>query len=270
MQRGIAASEAGDKDGAYAIFRQVAEEHPGSADVWVWLGWSSPDMDESEAAFRRALEIDPDSQEAALGLQWVSSERGTAGVLPSVQTPSEGQHISGSLSTGPVMISGPLPPIAETGGDERSLNDLMQLGIAAAQAGDKTTANVTFQSAVERYPKVPEAWVWLAGTATGLDEAEHAFKTASDLDPSNQEALLGLRWVALRRRATGTPAMEDASVSGTLKPYDSGPLSARDLPAEKAAPSAIVQFLKQPAFIFGLLIALSILVIVLFMIRRGG
>ncbi|MEO6458303.1 MAG: tetratricopeptide repeat protein [Chloroflexia bacterium] len=265
-QRGIAASESGDKEGAYAIFRQVTEEHPGAVEAWVWLGWSSADKDESEAAFRRALEIDPDSQEAAMGMQWVASERGTGSPM---ETPTNAQYISGALSTGPVMISGPLPPIEEIGGETRSLDDLMQLGIATAQAGDKATANITFQSVVDRYPDVPEAWVWLAGTTTNLTEAENAFQTAANLDPSNEEARLGLRWVALRRSVMGASTAGTGSVTNpTLQPYDTGVLSSRNLPDEAAAPSAMAQFLKQPAFIFGILIVLSILIIVWLVIRR--
>lgn len=269
MQRGIAASESGDKEGAYAIFRQVTEEHPGALDSWVWLGWSSPDMDESEAAFKRAIEIDPSSEEAAMGMQWVASERGTASGS-STEVPSDGERTSGELAPESLSNSDPLRQTEETGGKTRSLDDLMQLGIATAQAGDKATANITFQSVVDRYPDVPEAWVWLAGTTTNLDEAENAFQTAANLDPSNEEARLGLRWVALRRSVTGASTAGTGSVTNpTLQPYDTGALTSGNLPAEVAAPSAIVQFLKQPAFIFGVLIALSILIIVLFVIMSG-
>ncbi|MDQ3930127.1 MAG: hypothetical protein M3328_13390, partial [Chloroflexota bacterium] len=75
MQRGIAASEAGDKQTANAIFRQVAEQYPSNLEVWVWLGWSSPNLDEAEAAFARAAELDPGNEEVALGLRWVASQR---------------------------------------------------------------------------------------------------------------------------------------------------------------------------------------------------
>ncbi len=267
MQRGIAASESGDKEGAYAIFRQVAEEHPGALDPWVWLGWSSPSMDEAEAAFKRAIEIDPTSEEARMGMKWVASERGTTGGSANA-TATTGPRTSGELASGS-LSSGPLRQTEEAGGETRSLDDLMQLGIATAQAGDKATAHVTFQSVVDRYPQVPEAWVWLAGTTNNLDEAANAFQRAADLDPSNEEAQLGLRWVALRRSSSGATRGTGNVTNPTLKPYDSGMLSARDLPAEANASSAIVQFLKQPAFIFGVLIALSILFIVLFVIRGG-
>jgi len=269
MKRGIAASEAGDKGSAYTIFRQVTEQHPGEPDSWVWLGWSSPGMDEAEAAFKRALEINPSSEEAAMGMQWVASERETAGGF-STEAPTDVERTSEESAPASLSDSDPQGQTEEPVGQTRSLEDLMQLGIATAQAGDKVTANITFQSVVDRYPDVPEAWVWLAGTTTNLEEAENAFQTAAKLDPSNEEARLGLRWVALRRSVAGTATAGAGSITNpTLQPYDTGALSSRNLPDEVAAPSAIVRFLKQPAFIFGILIVLSILIIAYFVIRGG-
>jgi hypothetical protein len=77
----------------------------------------------------------------------------------------------------------------------------LERGIAAAQSGDKATANKQFQALAARAADVPEVWVWLGGTSATLDEAEAAFERAYMLDPGNEEAQLGLRWVALRRQA---------------------------------------------------------------------
>jgi len=271
MQRGIAASEAGDKEGAYAIFRQVIEEHPGALEPWVWLGWSSQHMTEAEAAFKRALEIDPTNEDAHMGMKWVDSERGTADQDTSSETAATGPRNSGELvaGTSDSPSSGSpesLPAIEDVEGETRSLDDLMQLGIATAQAGDKATANVTFQSVVERYPDVPEAWVWLAGTTTNLEEAEHAFKKAAELDPSNNEAQLGLRWVALRRSVSSTGGSSNVT-NPNLKAYDTDMLSQKDMPAQANETSAVLQFLKQPVFIIGVFILMALLVIAWFLLR---
>jgi len=265
MQRGKAASEAGDKEGAYAIFKQVTAQHPEALDPWVWLGRSSPDRQEADAAFRRALEIDPASEEAARGIEWVASERGSSSAQ-AVEGPS-GEKLTSEKLTTETLNSGPLAQDEGTGGGIHSLEDLMQLGIATAQAGDKATANVTFQSVVERYPDVPEAWVWLAGTTTNLDEAESAFQKAASLDPSNEEARLGLRWVALRRSVTGASNVSNVGTFGSvdttnpnLKPYDSGALSERNLPARESSPPTEEPLFKQPVFILGLLVAVAIVI----------
>ncbi|HYP41556.1 MAG TPA: hypothetical protein VEX13_14455 [Chloroflexia bacterium] len=201
MQRGIAASEAGDQASAYAIFLQLADQYPDMFEVWVWLGWTSPSLDDSEAAFSLARELDPGNEEAALGLRWVASQREPVGeqeeVAPFAPPVEETPQV-------PVQVQQPVqqtaPPHTE------SLADLMESGMSAAQAGYKMAAYATFQEAVSEYPGDAEAWVWLGGTSPSLDEAELAFKRACELDPGNEEATVGLRWVALRRQVVANTA----------------------------------------------------------------
>ena len=45
-------------------------------------------------------------------------------------------------------------------------------------------------------------WVWLGGTSPDLDSAEAAFERAYSIDPENEQASLGLRWVRLRRKVS--------------------------------------------------------------------
>src|SRR5215210_4636413 len=78
MQRGIAASSSGDKEGAHSLFRRAAEQYPNAPQVWVWIGWTSPNLDEARAAFEHAQSLDPSTQEAALGLRWVESQGATS------------------------------------------------------------------------------------------------------------------------------------------------------------------------------------------------
>jgi hypothetical protein len=89
--------------------------------------------------------------------------------------------------------------------------DEMQRAIAAAQAGDKLGAHTILQSLATRNANAPDVWVWLGGTSSNLDEAEAAFQRAVMLDPSNEEANLGLRWVALRRQVMGQAGTNDLS-----------------------------------------------------------
>jgi hypothetical protein len=91
-----------------------------------------------------------------------------------------------------------------------SQNDI-ERGIAAAQAGDKMGAHKIFQSVAAQNARMPDAWVWLGGTSSNLDEAEAAFQRAIVLDPANEEANLGLRWVALRRQVVGRASTSELS-----------------------------------------------------------
>lgn len=122
--------------------------------------------------------------------------------------------------------------------------DAMQRGIAAAQAGDRTTAYSIFQQVVSQYPNVAEVWIWLGGTSPSLDMAEAAFSRALELDPGNEEASLGLRWVALRRQA-GV-----AGVGGSL---DTAPFNdtLAQTGGESASARASVEANTKPRGIFG-------------------
>jgi tetratricopeptide (TPR) repeat protein len=106
--------------------------------------------------------------------------------------------------------------------EQAVIDEDMQHGIDAAQAGDKATAHQVFQRIAARNPGLVEAWIWLGGTSPSLDEAEAAFEKAHELDPMNEEANLGLRWIVLRRqtiRQTGTLGSSTATLStGPLVP----------------------------------------------------
>jgi hypothetical protein len=91
------------------------------------------------------------------------------------------------------------------------VQDQMAQGMAAAQAGDKAGAHKIFQAVAAHSAHMPEVWVWLGGTSSSLDEAEAAFQRAVMLDPANEEANLGLRWVALRRQVTAHTGGADLS-----------------------------------------------------------
>jgi cytochrome c-type biogenesis protein CcmH/NrfG len=184
--------------------------------VWVWLGWNSTSLEESEAAFQRAYDINPDSEEARLGLRWVSSQR-------------DSQPDAASASTSMAE--------AESASPALNIEEQMQVGIGAVEAGDKAAAYSSFRRIVAAEPGLVEAWVWLGGTSTDIEEAESAFRRATELDPNNEKARLGLRWVALRRQVLQQPSPEDqpeeapsqAVQIGGFRPYDTGELARRDM-----------------------------------------
>jgi tetratricopeptide (TPR) repeat protein len=89
MQRGVTAAQMGEREEANRVFRELVEEYPNSADIWVWLGGTSADLDEAEIAFEQARTLDPDNEKANLGLRWVQLKRG-----------------EGELST---IVGGPVP-----------------------------------------------------------------------------------------------------------------------------------------------------------------
>ncbi len=238
MQRGIAASEAGDKQTAYAIFRRVAEYYPNNLEVWVWLGWSSADLNEAELAFTRAAELDPGNEEVALGLRWVASQRPsqpqpvreteTQAPQPvqqmeqAAQPWQQEQPAAPVTPTTPQYEAAPITPAADFAPaapqydltprqtPTRSVSDMLQQAIKTVQSGDKATANRMFEHILSVRATDPDLWVWLGGTSSSLDDAESAFRRAREIDPFHEKATLGLRWVALRRQVAYATAMSSA------------------------------------------------------------
>lgn len=239
MQRGIAASEAGDKQTANAIFRRVAEYYPNNLEVWVWLGWSSANLDEAELAFTRAAELDPGNEEVALGLRWVASQRPSAPqpvtetqapqpvqpVQPVQQVEQAAQpwqqeqpvapatpvtHAASQYEAATAAPAAPQYDLTPRQTPTRSVSDMLQQAIKTVQSGDKATANRMFEHILSVRAADPDIWVWLGGTSSSLEDAESAFRRAREIDPFHEKATLGLRWVTLRRQVAYATAMPSA------------------------------------------------------------
>lgn len=109
----------------------------------------------------------------------------------------------------------------------------ISLGMGAAQSGDKASAYRIFQSLATRYTDAPDVWVWLGGTSPNLDEAEAAFQRAIMLDPANEEANLGLRWVTLRKHALAEASGTNPSSTPTTASLDTGVFTMGRNPSER-------------------------------------
>ena len=203
MKRGVAASESGDKAAAERIFRSMVERNPDALEAWVWLGWTSADVDDAEAAFKQASMLDPSNEESQLGLRWVASQREAAFGAPT----QAGIATAPTLAQAPSQTASNLntQPRMEEVGEDWDAAEMLEKGRIAAQAGNKQDAFAIFKQMAERQPDSADVWVWLGGTCSDLDEAEEAFRHALLLDPTHEGANLGLRWSTLRRRALENP-----------------------------------------------------------------
>ena len=109
--------------------------------------------------------------------------------------------------------------------DNTTVVNEIERGIAAAQAGDRAGAHKIFQGVAAQNGHLADVWVWLGGTSSTLDESEAAFQRAVMLDPSNEEANLGLRWVALRRQVTGVTEGTDLTTGAFDRGYSTDQLA---------------------------------------------
>jgi hypothetical protein len=82
------------------------------------------------------------------------------------------------------------------------VQDAIEMGVTAVEKGDRTGAYDIFKQTSALHPNSSEVWVWLGGTSPDLQAAESAFERAYTLNPDNEEASLGLRWVRLQRKVS--------------------------------------------------------------------
>jgi len=85
-------------------------------------------------------------------------------------------------------------------------------GIARARAGQNHEARNLLLRVVERDERNVQAWLWLAGVVSSLDDKRVALENVLTLEPDNPAAKAGLEW--LDRQASGPSAgtLESSSV----------------------------------------------------------
>jgi tetratricopeptide (TPR) repeat protein len=81
---------------------------------------------------------------------------------------------------------------------------LLTQAIADARAGRRDDAARYLRQIVNNDPGNVDAWIWLGGTATDVQEQRRALERALALDPNNGRAQQGLRWL----RTTAPQAFE--------------------------------------------------------------
>lgn len=82
---------------------------------------------------------------------------------------------------------------------ERNNRRLLVDGVQALVGGRREEAQGLLMQYVEQNESDPEAWLWLSGAVTELDDIEVALQNCLALDPTNERARQGLEWILQRR-----------------------------------------------------------------------
>ncbi len=88
---------------------------------------------------------------------------------------------------------------------------ILQLGIEAARAGDKTEARDLFRLVTREDPNNAQGWLWLAGVAEDREEKRAALERVIHIDPNNELARKGL--AAVTGRTTAALPVVDAAAT---------------------------------------------------------
>jgi tetratricopeptide (TPR) repeat protein len=87
---------------------------------------------------------------------------------------------------------------------------LLRDGITAAKAGEQAKARELLTRVVEADENNLQAWLWLSGVVTTLEDREVCLENVLALDPDNEPARKGLDWV--REQIAATPEIEPESI----------------------------------------------------------
>jgi hypothetical protein len=104
---------------------------------------------------------------------------------------------------------------------------LLAQGIAAAKAGDKTTARRLLSQAVQQDPKAEAGWLWLSAVLDTPQARAFCLEKVLELSPASQPASLGLAALA---RAKAAPAIVAQPLPQPLPQLSIVPPPARVLP----------------------------------------
>lgn len=95
--------------------------------------------------------------------------------------------------------------------------DLLELGIAAARAGNKAEAKMYLEAATLEDPSSEQAFLWLSFVLEDRKLAMRCLERVLDINPNNEQAKRGLAWLRSQEAAKGAPLPQRLS-DAEMKP----------------------------------------------------
>ncbi len=88
--------------------------------------------------------------------------------------------------------------------DTPNLEDLLQLGIQTARAGNKPNARMIFEQVLAQDPENERAWLWMAAVAETPTDRIRYLNTVLQLNPNNSAAKKELERIHHRLESSNT------------------------------------------------------------------
>jgi tetratricopeptide (TPR) repeat protein len=182
FDEGLAASRAGDNDGAIAKFNEALTINPNCSDCYMNIGAAQlrkKAYADAEAAYKKVIELKPDSSDAYLGL---------ASVYNAERKFDEANEASKKATE----LSAAAP--GATGG---SPDALYNQGVILFNQGKTADAAPLFEQAITAKPDFADAHYMLGMSMAGSDPAKAVaeFQEYLKLDPSGKNAALAKQFV---------------------------------------------------------------------------
>jgi hypothetical protein len=112
--------------------------------------------------------------------------------------------------------------------NEREALRLFERGVAAARGGQRRVAAGLLARAVQLNPKHEHGWLWLSGTLDKPEEIAFCLRTVLEINPQNERARQGLRWLEQRQQIAITP--QEPSAQSVAEPARAAAPSSSELP----------------------------------------
>ena len=227
LRRAAQRREAGDAAGAAAIYRGLAERHPGEAGVWAMLGDAlriAGDAAAGADALAKAALLAPDDTDIAAewALALLESGEATAALAAlaeretALETSARGQAVLADAyrqAGRPGDAIAPYRRLLDL--EPGNINARVSLGVCLQDTGDLSGAIACYEAALAQEPDSAEALtnLGLARSAQGdQDAALKALEHAASLDPENPATQCGLGAVLqkLGRAADAADCFETA------------------------------------------------------------
>ncbi len=101
--------------------------------------------------------------------------------------------------------------------------DLVELGIAAARAGNKTEAKMYLEAATLEDPSNEQAFLWLSFVLEDRKLAMRCLERVLEINPRNEQARRGLAWLRAQQAEKGVPLpqrLSDAELTALVQALD--------------------------------------------------
>lgn len=119
------------------------------------------------------------------------------------------QALSGSQPDGGAQLAASLSqnqaPKSDIRANAAEAARLYQRGIAAARGGQRRVAAGLLTRSVQLDPRNERAWLWLSGVLDDPHQIAFCLRSVLKLNPTNERAQQGLRWLEERQLLNGAP-----------------------------------------------------------------
>jgi tetratricopeptide (TPR) repeat protein len=189
LEKAIRVARAGRKDEARELFLDIVESDPHNETAWIWLSGLVDSLEDRIIACENALTINPTNEKVRAYLTRLQRQQ-----VSSLQSTARQEAVS-----------------------------LLKEANEFRKRNEKDAALQLARQAIEIYPDLEEAWVFIGRISADLDERIGALQNAARLNPSNAATRAYLKEAQHLKEnplSAATRLEQQGDLEGALKAYE--------------------------------------------------